>query len=85
MKNSNFREIADFQSLKKDVKIGPFSLKIVGIGGLEIEEQNKHEQFFRFPKFYFGLSERDGFILDQCVRVCNNVDTPRCCCKKAHS
>ena len=48
MKNSNFREIAYFQSLKTDVKIGPFSLKIVGIGGLEIEVQNKHEQYCIF-------------------------------------
>ena len=48
MKNSNFREIAYFQSLKTEVKIGPFLLKIVGIGGLEIEEQNMHEQYCNF-------------------------------------
>ena len=40
MKNLNLLEIAYFQSLKADVKIEPFSLKIVGICGLEIEEQN---------------------------------------------
>ena len=48
MKNSNFREIAYFQTLKTDVKIGPFPLKTVGIGGLEKEEQNKHENFCVF-------------------------------------
>ena len=48
VKNSNFHEIAYFQTLKKDVKIGPYSLKIVGIGGLEIEEQNKHKQYCVF-------------------------------------
>ena len=62
MKNSNFCEIAYFQSLKTDVKIGPFSLKIVGIGGLEIEEQNKHEQYCVFQNLILDfLNETVSF------------------------
>ena len=62
MKNSNFREIAYFQTLKTDVKIGPFPLIIVGIGGLEIEEQNKHENFCIFKNLILDfLNEAVSF------------------------
>ena len=57
MKNSNFCE-----SLKTDLKIGTFSLKNVGIGGLEIKEQNKHELYCVFQNLILDfLNETVSF------------------------